>query len=181
MELIQAIGSRGEKILKNSLSNDEQIIIKLKGSFGEALVLTNKRLYVAKWGYLTGNTFGGRCNAFEFKNIASIEFKKNLVTGSVEVLTSATQNTQKSYWSTNNSTAKADNIVSIQRNSFNIFSEAVKIIRDKISESHLVGMPTVSNNESDNLIQLEKLAELKDKGIVTSEEFEAKKKQLLGL
>jgi predicted Zn-dependent peptidase len=29
--------------------------------------------------------------------------------------------------------------------------------------------------------ELEKLAELKDKGIITEEEFEAKKKQILGL
>lgn len=33
----------------------------------------------------------------------------------------------------------------------------------------------------DNLEQLKKLAELRDAGIVTEEEFEAKKKQLLGL
>lgn len=32
-----------------------------------------------------------------------------------------------------------------------------------------------------NLDQLEKLAELKDKGVISSEEFEAKKKQLLGI
>jgi len=33
----------------------------------------------------------------------------------------------------------------------------------------------------DNLSQIEKLAELRDKGILTEEEFSAKKKQLLGL
>jgi hypothetical protein len=35
--------------------------------------------------------------------------------------------------------------------------------------------------EDSNLDELEKLADLHDKGIVTDEEFEAKKKQLLGL
>jgi histidinol phosphatase-like PHP family hydrolase len=35
--------------------------------------------------------------------------------------------------------------------------------------------------EEDYLAELEKLAELRDKGILTDEEFEAKKKQLLGL
>ena len=35
--------------------------------------------------------------------------------------------------------------------------------------------------EEDYTAQLEKLADLKDKGIVTAEEFEAKKKQLLGI
>jgi len=34
---------------------------------------------------------------------------------------------------------------------------------------------------SNNLAQIEKLAELRDKGILTEEEFTAKKQQLLGL
>ena len=36
-------------------------------------------------------------------------------------------------------------------------------------------------NQPDYLAELERLAELRDKGIVTEEEFQAKKKQLLGL
>jgi predicted PhzF superfamily epimerase YddE/YHI9 len=38
-----------------------------------------------------------------------------------------------------------------------------------------------SGGESDYIAELEKLADLRDRGIITSEEFEAKKKQLLGL
>ena len=36
-------------------------------------------------------------------------------------------------------------------------------------------------DQDDSIAQLEKLAELKDKGILTQEEFDAKKKQLLGI
>lgn len=39
----------------------------------------------------------------------------------------------------------------------------------------------VQTNNSSNLDELERLAELKDKGIITEDEFNAKKKQLLGL
>ena len=42
--------------------------------------------------------------------------------------------------------------------------------------------PTTSGaNQTDYLSELEKLGELRDKGIITDEEFNAKKKQLLGL
>jgi len=181
MELINNIGGRGEKILNKSLQEDEEVIVKLQGSFGEALVLTDKRLYVVKWGFLVGNTFGGRCNAFEFRNITSIEYKKSLLTGSIEVLTPATQNAQKSFWSTQNSTQKADNIISMQRDKFEIFAEAVKVIRNKISESHSGGEILQKNTEAYNLENLEKLASLKEKGIITEEEFQTKKKQLLGI
>ena len=37
------------------------------------------------------------------------------------------------------------------------------------------------SGEADYIAELEKLADLRDRGIITSEEFEAKKKQLLGL
>lgn len=40
---------------------------------------------------------------------------------------------------------------------------------------------TIIQNQSSNLDELEKLANLRDKGIITQEEFEAKKKQLLDL
>ena len=52
-------------------------------------------------------------------------------------------------------------------------------------EDNKYGMnPKQSNNSNnlgnDTLFQLEKLSELKDKGIITQEEFETKKKQILG-
>ena len=40
---------------------------------------------------------------------------------------------------------------------------------------------SASAGDEDYLDELERLADLHDKGIITDEEFEAKKKQLLGL
>lgn len=41
--------------------------------------------------------------------------------------------------------------------------------------------PLPQTTQSDYLAELEKLGELRDKGIITEEDFQAKKKQLLGL
>ena len=41
--------------------------------------------------------------------------------------------------------------------------------------------PPTQATQSDYLLELEKLGELRDKGIITEEDFETKKKQLLGL
>ncbi len=41
--------------------------------------------------------------------------------------------------------------------------------------------PAAPAAQGDYITQLERLAELREKGIITTEEFEAKKKQLLGL
>lgn len=41
--------------------------------------------------------------------------------------------------------------------------------------------PAPASNNDDMYVQLEKLGALKDKGLLTQEEFDAKKKQILGL
>lgn len=58
------------------------------------------------------------------------------------------------------------------------FEKAKQIIEKKMIESK---SPQSAVNTSNDLEQLEKLASLKDKGIISQEEFEAKKKQILGL
>jgi len=52
------------------------------------------------------------------------------------------------------------------------FAEAKRIIEERITQGE---------NRNSGINDLEKLAELKEKGIISEEEFSAKKKQLLGL
>lgn len=54
------------------------------------------------------------------------------------------------------------------------FEEAKRIIEERISQSD-------QKPQSGGINDIEKLAELKEKGIITQEEFEQKKKQILGL
>jgi len=177
--LIQRLGGRGEKLVRDNISGDK-ILVKLQGSFGEALVITDKNLYVLKWGFMAGNFLGGRCMSFGHRNIVGLEIKKGWATGTFEVLTPATQNAQKSYWGTgSNNAIRSDNVITFQSNKFNLFQEAVKIGRELINKSHSQNSQD-SQNET-NYSELEKLAELRDKKIITQEEFEAKKKKILGL
>ena len=177
--LIQNFGGRGEKLARANISEDK-ILVKLKGSFGEALVITDKNLYVIKWGFMAGNFLGGRCIAFGHRNIVGLEIKKGWATGTFEVLTPATQNAQKSYWgSGSNSAIRSDNVVTFQSNKFDLFQEAVKIGRELVNKSH--SQNSQSSQNEPNYSELEKLAELKEKKIITQEEFEAKKKKILGL
>jgi hypothetical protein len=177
--LIQSLGRRGEKLVKDNIGEDK-ILVKLKGSFGEALVITDKNLYVLKWGFMAGNLLGGRCMSFAHRNIVGLEIRKGWVTGTFEVLTPATQNDQKSYWGTgSNDAIRSDNVITFESNKFDLFQEAVKIEQELINKSHAQNSQN-SPNET-NYSELEKLSELRDKNIITQEEFEAKKKKILGI
>jgi hypothetical protein len=52
---------------------------------------------------------------------------------------------------------------------------------DVAKSSETSSNKTSSSGDSDEFAQLEKLASLRDKGIITEKEFAAKKKQILGL
>ena len=57
--------------------------------------------------------------------------------------------------------------------------EQLKSLEQSVSIEESSG--STSNNDTDNLKAIEQLAELRNKGILTEEEFSAKKKQLLGI
>lgn len=177
MQLIQDLTSRGEKLLQENLSEGEEIKVKLKGQNGQGFVVTNKRLYILKWGIMAGNTFGGRVNAFEFSRVSGIEIKKSLLTGTVEILTPANSD-QKYGGAFDLKAIQSDNAIKIYRKDYSTFLEAVKIAREILLGQH------VSNSHAltgDIETQLEKLATLKQKKLITEDEFAAKKAMILGL
>jgi Short C-terminal domain len=185
--LVQDLGDRGEKLLANNLSSGEKVLVKLKGNFGQAFVLSNRRLYVVKWGFQAGQTFGGKCVAFELPTVTGVQIKKHLASALVEVLTPATQDNRKlSYWGgrgKSNNAVEADNAVTFPKAASASFQEAVNLIRSRIAHSHSgthPGQPAGYGN-IDIPEQIRKLGELRDSGILTAEEFETKKAELLGL
>ncbi len=135
--LIESLGSRGEKHLAANMQPSEKIVVKLKAPWGQAFVLTDRHIYIIKWGYMTGNTFGGRCTAFDYRNVVGIEIKKNLITGTLEVISAATQNANLGYWAQKQSSAwKSNYAIPFTTQKFNLFQQAVNIARGLINKSH---------------------------------------------
>lgn len=181
-ELIMPLKGRGEKILSQNLQPGEKVMVKLQGQFGQALVMTNKRLYIVKWGMQAGSTFGGKCIAYEYRNITAIEIRKHAMSRFVQILTPATQDRKLSYWASSNkpeSAIASDFAVTYESKKDPAFQEAVNTARRVMEKLHEGAHHSVAADDS--IDQLEKLAALRQKGILTDEEFQAKKKQILGL
>lgn|SRR5487761_1106598 len=182
-DLIMPLKDRGEKLLNQNLSNDENVLVKLQGEFGQALVLTNKRLYVVKWGMQANQTFGGKCIAYEYRNITALEIRKKMVTRYVQILTPATQsNISTSVWDKdingNNATA-SDSVVTYNNDKKKdaLFQEAINLGRQFMNQAHVA----TASTQTDEVDKLERLAKLKERGLITQEEYQAKKRQLLEL
>lgn len=134
---VQDIGTRGEALLQRNISAEEKVLFKLKGHFGQAIAVTEKRLYILKWGFMAGNLFGGRCLAFEFRSITGVKMTTNIMTGILEVVTPGNQDRNLGYWGKNNMDAKkADDAVTFPPLQFQIFQQAANTCRDLINQAH---------------------------------------------
>lgn len=164
-------------MLASNIQAGEKILMKLRGNNGQTFVLTDQHVYIIKWGYMTGNTFGGRCSAFAYQSLTGFQIEKGLFSCVVEVLSPATHNVSVHGYASSVLTGNRSNyMVVFLRRDFDLFQKAVTIGRDILNKLHSKDTPG-----DHSILDLEKLADLKSKGVITEDEFVAKKKQVLGL
>jgi len=182
---------RVEKLINQSKRGDETARIWLVGASNQTLVAFQDRCIIVKIGFMSGSAFGGKTTSFNYADITGIEVQTGLTTGYLEILTSSFQaNADKGYWSSNpdRDPFKVPNCLPFgSKKILQTWLPHVDQLRQLVRESRsgagtfatrpAVPAPTLSHSLDD----LKKLAELRDAGIVTEEEFQTKKRQLLGL
>jgi Short C-terminal domain/Bacterial PH domain len=190
--LVEELPGRLEKELQRILLPDETVHIKIKGAFKEGLICTDSRVIILKGGFMTGQTLGTNTFQVPYQNISGVEVKYHLLSGYFEISAGGVLNTDKSYWSSKKSqdAAKAPNCISLNnKTQRDKFQKACSFIMDKMSDLQQgrtvspVQTPSsveTQRSEKDEIIAaLEKLGQLRDANILTPEEFQAKKEELL--
>ncbi|MNJ84805.1 hypothetical protein D3C87_22650 [compost metagenome] len=151
------LGRREINELPSILAPTEIIDNIVQGTYnnGEGiLVSTNRRLLFVDKGML----FGLKVEDFPLDKISSIQYETGLLLGSIKIHTSG-------------NLAKIENIEKASSRSF------AEFVRDKLSQPK--DTPTTVVSEPNVLDQLEKLAKLKENGILSEDEFAEQKKKLL--
>jgi len=107
------------------------------------------------------------------KQISSIQFKKagNLTNGYIQFAFLGGQEAKGSLFQA----TKDENTIMFKKSQQPDFEEIKSMIETRMAE------PESKKVAGRGINDLEKLAELKEKGIISEEEFNAKKKQILGL
>jgi hypothetical protein len=116
-----------------------------------------------------------------YRSITAVQFKKSeksplgYITGFLQLTIKGGRDLQGGFFEA----MMDENTITFQGDRKNVhFLKAKKLIEAKIQQLHEPSPPV---NPSSSLEDLEKLAALKDKGIITEEEFQAKKRQILGI
>lgn len=153
--------SKELKHLPEILNDDENIKYLISGMTDGTtwlIVCTQKRIIFLDYGMF----FGIKQTEIPLDKINSISYKISLLTGSIEIWHGGAKMT----------------IDLCQKPTVKPFVDAVNLaIKDLKKDSELE--PTAVASQDDTLAKLEKLAILKEKGILTEEEFAAQKAKIL--
>ena len=136
------------------------------------LIITDTGIIIKRGtkGFLLGGGFLRGDKTIPYSSIIAIQLKKaGMMAGYIQFTLKGGSEAKAGLFQTTTD----ENTINFYNNQNKSFEEAKEII-----ESH---MGDNNQKASSGLNDLEKLAELKDKGIITQEEFDAKKKLLLGL
>lgn len=159
---LDTFGTKKEiKYLPEALYNNEVIEYLTSGFLDGStwlLICTNIRILALDKGLI----YGLKQQEIPLEKISSVSFKKKLMFAEVEIITSSSK-------------IKIENIYKDQVENF---VRAINTARENLNKSQ---NNSIQSSQEDVVSQIEKLAELKEKGILTEEEFSAKKKQLLGI
>ncbi|KZE67656.1 hypothetical protein AWM68_17945 [Fictibacillus phosphorivorans] len=152
---MEATGLNGQLVLL-----DNKIVIKRKGA----------------WGFLTQGLKGDK--EIYIKQISSIQFKPggSITNGFIQFAFSGGDETKGGLFDAVND----ENSIMFkkkQNGDFLKIKELIEEKREQISTPSIIQVSTTSDVPD----QIKKLADLRDSGILTEEEFSAKKKQLLGI
>jgi hypothetical protein len=147
--------------LVSYLWDDETVNLMTKGTYGEGtglLVLTDRRLLFLKEG-----VFSKKTEDFPIEKISSVQWSSGIIYGTLTVFASGNKAEIKNVY-------KEDG------------KHIVDVLRGRLS-SKTAHRPSQEEtgvaHQSDAYEQLAKLGQLRDAGVLTPEEFEAKKAELL--
>ena len=192
--LIEELPRGLAKGLAGQLGPGEVVRIALRGLNREALICTDTRVIILKTGFFTGQFFGSNTYQLPYANVAGAEVRVHLVTAFFQLNAGGMNSTDLSVWNMRwgpNGTAprrldpaRAPNAISLSRRQVPRFQEASAFIMSKVAEAHRPSAPAstaaqTTNNQPDALDALERLARLKSAGVLTEQEFDLKKAELL--
>lgn len=153
------------------------------GVGGQAIVALTDRLVIVKAGFMAGATGGGRATYFRYSDILAIEVNTGLLNAVIEIVTAGHTGTPEHDWwamSKDRDPWKLSNTLPLTKILLEEQKSNIQELRVLIDQAK-THITSTTPSDSDIPKQLRDLAELHEKGLLSSEEFAQAKRKLLGL
>jgi hypothetical protein len=182
-DLVATLHVKAQQAVADNLAQDEAVRVVIHGVRSTAMIGTDRRVFIFKTGASAGAGFGAKLASYDYRNIGGVQYQFGFATGSVVLDISGAAPVGRGAWETrNNDPRKAANAIQLnvlkRAENERAIAKLSELIADWHCRSH---QPEVLAEQADLDIpdQIRKLAELRDTGFLTTEEFEATKAELL--
>lgn len=194
----RVVGSRltskaSQAILRQCHGSEEPWLILVSSGGAGLLTAFNDRLAIIKTGAMTslmaGSLGGERAATFHYRDVTGIEYNSGFVNGVLEILTpSYSGSANKDFWRGSNKSRNADsndpwtlsNCLPLTKGEYNKVLDDVNELRSRMSKAKEIQVNVAAATSASSLAdEIRKLAELKDAGVLTEEEFAYGKAKLL--
>jgi hypothetical protein len=166
------------QLLDQNLLGDEPVRAIIRGTYDSALVGTDRRAFVFKKGMFSGALLGKRLASYDYRNLSGVQLETGLISGVLSLQGPGIASQDLSYWSSGKSDPmKAPHALALNSTHFKQARDGVALLREMIARAQ--ASPATQGQRPDALDQLKKLGELRDAGILTTAEFDAKKAEIL--
>lgn len=176
------------KLLDQNLVPGETVRLIIRGTFSSALIGTDRRAFVSKQGMMGGALFGKKLTSYDYRNLTGVHLETGVMSGVFALEGPGITSQDLSYWSSGkNDPSKAPHALGLNREHFDQAKAGAALLRQLISAAQAPAFapaparwtPPAPTGTPDGADLLRKLAELRDAGILSGAEFEAKKQEIL--
>jgi Short C-terminal domain len=170
---------KANEALDQNLAAGESVEVVIIGPSNQAIIGTNRRVFVYKKGFMAGASFGSELTSWDYRNLNGVQIHTGMMTGAVVLQAPGQSGTRTNTWKNSDSDPyKAPNAIPIVR-PWEPAQERVARLRELMDAANQTGQQAAPVLNVDPMAQLKQLGELRDAGVVTPEEFEAKKAEIL--
>lgn len=179
-------GKMGQELAKTLQPNET--VLAATQTQGSALVATDQRVIIIKSGAALGQLFGGGSTAsYYYPQITSVDIHRQVMSGYVEITGGGVAGAKKYATAKDLNSASNTYVYSKIGGLEAKTQQVVSVIREQMALAHAPrpavapAAPVAQVNQPalDIPEQIQKLASLRDAGILSADEFEAKKAELL--
>ena len=171
-----------ERKIYDEQVGDTDVRFVVMGVNGQAIVALTDRLVIVKAGFMAGATGGGRATSFRYSDIVAFEVNTGILNAVIEIVTAGHTGTpEHDWWATSKDCDpwKLSNTLPLNKRLLEEQKDNIQELRVLINKAK-VHITSTKPSAGDISKQLLGLAELHEKGLLSSEEFSQAKKKLLG-
>jgi hypothetical protein len=173
---------KANEMLDENLGSGERVEVIITGPSAQAVIGTDRRVFVYKKGFMAGATFGAEMTTWDYRNLVGIQLHTGMMSGAVIVQAPGQEGTRTNTWKQGDKDPyKAPNAIPINR-PWEQAKAGVARLRELIAAAHMPQVTPSAAPASNGSVadELRKLAELRDTGVISAQEFDMMKTRLLG-